>query len=64
MTNTHCRDCKYWDRDDINSTMKNEVVLYIAECLNPINPNIVPACYTKQNMWEGGGEYCPCFEPV
>jgi hypothetical protein len=65
MTNKRCADCKYWDRDSINDTAStNGLIIYRAECLNPINPGIVPICYTKLHVWHNDGEHCPCFEPI
>ena len=58
-----CGLCTYWAHSKKRNCSLPATPSYYAECLYPINEEVLPACVEKIEMYDGHGTQCPCFAP-
>ncbi len=58
-----CGLCTYWAHSKKRNCSLPATPSYYAECLYPINEDVLPACVEKIEMHEVYGTKCPCFAP-
>lgn len=58
-----CGLCAHWAHSKKRNCSLPATPSYYAECLYPINEEVLPACVEKIEMYDGHGTQCQCFAP-
>ncbi len=61
-----CGLCAHWAHSKKRncSSPATAVTSYYADCLYPVNEDVLPDCVERVEMHEVHGTQCPCFAPM